>query len=164
MELRKRIDLRYVFIGVYILAFLVYIIYGLRPIDAVHSEGISGSIEIPAIGLSSGVTRIELEGNKLPTPEKIVGSYSSNPNNTLLIGHEATIFKDLKNVELGDKVVYDDSTYKVNDIRIIEKDQINMRDVLAEKDETTLSIMTCAGTSLGGGDATHRLIVTAVQE
>ena len=39
-----------------------------------------------------------------------------------------------------------------------------MDEVLAPTEQNTLVIMTCAGEDLGGGDATHRLIVTAVEK
>ncbi len=45
-----------------------------------------------------------------------------------------------------------------------EKSMISMSELLKADDKETIVIMTCAGESLENGDATHRLIVTAVAE
>ena len=45
----------------------------------------------------------------------------------------------------------------------IEKDAIDMNELLAPEDKETLVIMTCAGTLLGDGDATHRILITATK-
>lgn len=161
MELKRRISLKYIFIGAYILAFLAFLVYGLQPAEAAQSEQISGKLEIPSIGLVSDVTTLELQEGRLVTPDSIVGSFSNHENKILLIGHSTTVFQNLKDINLGDTISFNGSNYQVVDIQILEKQVVNMHDILAGEDEETLTIMTCAGDLLDGGDATHRLIVEA---
>ena len=161
MELRRRLNPKYVFIGLYILAFLVYVIYGLQPADAVDSYDVSGNIYIPSIGLNSDVTTISLEHGELRTPDTIVGSYSRNPNKTLLIGHASTVFENLHDIRLGDKVSFNGEEYTVKSINLSVKEDIDMLELLSNSSKDTIVLMTCAGDTLEGGDATFRLIVTA---
>ncbi|MBR3246485.1 class F sortase [Candidatus Saccharibacteria bacterium] len=161
MELRRRLNPKYVFIGLYILAFLVYVIYGLQPADAVDSYDVSGNIRIPSIGLNSDVTTIGLEHGELRTPDTIVGSYSRNPNKTLLIGHASTVFENLHDIRLGDKVGFNGEEYTVKSINLSVKEDIDMLELLSNSPKDTIVLMTCAGDTLEGGDATFRLIVTA---
>ena len=163
MELRKRhLNARRIFVSLYVLAFAIYIIVGLQPAEAKNYE-VSAELEIPSIGLTADVTRLALNENKLDTPETIVGSYTQTENKTLLIGHSSTVFENLHNVSLRDKINYNDKTYKIVGIHKLEKSEVNMDQLLKRADKDTLVIMTCAGELLDGGDATHRLIVTAVR-
>lgn len=161
MELRRRLDFRYVFVGIYIVLFLVYVIVGLRPVQAVN-PAVTGDLVIPSIGLESNVGALSLKEHRLETPDTIVGSYTRADNKTLLIGHSTTVFQNLDNVKVGDEVVYNEKRYIVTEIVILAKDEISMGSILKSEDDDTLVIMTCAGELLGGGEATHRLIVTAV--
>ena len=161
MELKKRLNPRIVFAFIYFVAFFGYIIYGLQPAEAVDSLPIDGSLSIPSIGLVSDVTNLEKTNEGLLTPDSIVGSYSENNNNTLLIGHSTGVFRDLHNVKIGDVINYDDLDYTVSKLVYIKKDAISMKELLASSDKKTLVIMTCAGELLEGGDATHRLIIFA---
>ena len=160
MELKKRIDTRLVFAAVYFVLFAVYIVVGLQPAEAVNLE-VSSRLNIPSIGLSSDVTSLTLSGTKLDTPDTIVGSYSESANKTLLIGHSSTVFYDLQNTKIGDVVNYGDKTYRIVKARLAVKDVIDMNELLAPAEKDTIVIMTCAGQDLGGGDASHRLIITA---
>lgn len=164
MELKRRINPKYIFIGIYFLAFVVFLIYGLKPAEAAQSLEISNQLKIPSIELVSDVTDLELENQKLSTPDKIVGSFSYHDNKTLLIGHSTTVFQDLNNVEIGDEIIYGDSSYRVSGIQTEQKENIKMQDILKAEREDTIVIMTCAGELLENGDATHRLIVTATKE
>ncbi len=161
MELKQRLNPKYVFIGLYILAFLAYVIYGLQPADAAESYDVSGNIRIPSIGLDSDVTTIGLDYGELHTPDTIVGSYTRNHNKTLLIGHAGTVFENLHNTRLGDKIYLDGEEYTIDSINLSVKEDIDMLELLSESPEKTLVLMTCAGNMLEGGDATFRLIVTA---
>ena len=162
MELRKRLDSRIVFVVIYFSAFLAYIIYGLQPAGAID-YAISSTLSIPKIGLYSDVTTLELEGRELKTPDSIVGSFSNQPNKTLLIGHSTTVFQRLNELDLFDSIKYGDSDYQVVKISLMPKSKIIMRDLLKEADKDTLVLMTCTGTLLDNHDATHRLIITAVK-
>ena len=46
-------------------------------------------------------------------------------------------------------------------IKVLEKANVDMSKILASTEKQTLEIMTCIGDLLDGGDATHRLIITA---
>ena len=46
----------------------------------------------------------------------------------------------------------------------LEKAAVDMSGILAKASRQTIVVMTCAGQDLGGGDATHRLLVTAIQK
>lgn len=160
MELRKRLDSKNVFVVLYVLAFFIYIIYGLQPAEAVQNET-TGELNIPGIGLVSNVTDAQLKNNELEVPDLIVGSFSNHTNKTLLIGHSTTVFSDLNKVQLRDSIIYNGKKYTVKMIDIMEKSKISMRTLLDASAEDTIVIMTCAGKLLDNGDATHRLIITA---
>ena len=163
MELKKHLDLRYIFVGLYVLLFAIYIIVGLQPAEAAHYD-VSANLAIPSIGLDSDVTSLTLNDNRLDTPDTIVGSYSQAENKTLLIGHSTTIFENLKTIMMGDEIMYDGKTYDVVERYVAAKKDISMDELLSEGSRDTIVLMTCAGTLLDGGDATHRLIVVAMQD
>lgn len=163
MELRKRLDSRIVFVVIYFSALLAYIIYGLQPAGAIDYV-VSSTLSIPKIDLYSDVTNLELKNRELKTPESIVGSFSNQPNKTLLIGHSTTVFQRLNELDLFDSIKYGDSDYQVVKISLMPKPKIIMRDLLKKADKDTLVLMTCAGTLLDNHDATHRLIITAVKQ
>ena len=162
MELKKRLDLRAVLAVLYVTAFLAYVIFGLQPAEAAQSYEVSAELNIPSIGLVSDVTTLELENRELKTPDEIVGSFSRSKNKTLLIGHSSTIFQNLNQIRLNDEIFYNNNKYIVKKITIAEKAAVDMSELLMRADQDTLVIMTCAGANLGNGDATHRLLVTAV--
>ena len=74
MELKQRLDPRIIFTGLYVILFLVYLVIGLQPADAVQYL-ISGNLTVPSIGLSSDIAKIELENGSLNTPNSIIGEY-----------------------------------------------------------------------------------------
>lgn len=162
MELRHRLDPRKIFVGLYIMAFAAYIIIGLQPADAANYN-VTGQLSIPSINLTSDVTEINLHDHKLDTPDTIVGSYSNTKHKTLLIGHSTTIFTELDQVHLKDQIIYNNQAYRVTSIDMIRKQTVNMSEILSETNQDTIVIMTCAGQLLGGGDATHRLMLTAIR-
>ena len=163
MELKRHLDLRYIFVGVYVLFFLIYIVLGLQPAEAAVSYEVSANLSIPSIGLNSDVTSLSLRDGHLDTPDTIVGSFSRAKNKTLLIGHSTTVFEHLDSVQIGDEIVYNDRVYSVISREIQAKADISMARLLQAADNEMLVLMTCAGELLDGGDATHRLIITAVE-
>ncbi len=163
MELRRRLDLRMVLAGLYVLLLGIYIIVGLQPADATRLD-VAAELSIPAIDLTSDVTNLKLNGTKLDTPATIVGSYSQAKNKTLLIGHSTTVFENLNQVQVGNEIDYGGKKYVVKESEILAKVEIDMNELLAGAETDTLVVMTCAGELLGGGDATHRLIITATIE
>ena len=162
MELKRHLNLRYVFVGLYVLLFVTYIVVGLQPAGATQYE-IAAALSIPNIELESGVTELALHDGRLDTPDTIVGSYSRYNNKVLLIGHSTTVFERLKEVQIGDEITYDNDAYRVVSRYEQVKQDISMHKLLSDEDEKTLVLMTCAGELLGNGDATHRLIITAVR-
>ncbi len=160
MELKKRLSPKVIFVGIYAVAFVAYLIYGLQPAEAAEYE-IATDLSVPAIGLTSGVTELKLNNHELDTPDTIVGSFSRAENKTLLIGHSSTALNGLEAIKLKDEIIYNDKVYKVDSIQRLLKEHINMDELLKGSNKDTIVIMTCAGTDLGEGDATHRLIVTA---
>ncbi len=161
MELKKRLNPRIVFVVLYFVAFLAYIIYGLKPAEASEAYVVDNTLNIPSIGLNADVTNLQIEDGELKTPDTIVGSYSKNINKTLLIGHSTGIFQDLVDVKVGDVIYYSGQKYEIDKYIYIEKNAIDMNELLSASKKDTLVIMTCAGTLLDGGDATHRIILFA---
>ena len=162
MELKQHRNPKGIFVGLYILAVAVYIAIGLQPAEATNYQ-ISGRLAIPSISLISDVTKLELDHGNLATPDTIVGSYTQARNKTLLIGHSTTVFEGLDATNLGDVINYGSKNYQIVAKDVFKKSDINMDELLAESEYDTLVIMTCAGQLLDGGDATHRLILTAVE-
>ena len=163
MKLRQRLGARKVFVGLYVLAFAVYLIVGLQPAEATRAA-VSAELSIPEIGLVSDVATLTLGDNGLETPDKIVGSYSRAKNKTLLIGHSTAAFRDLNQVELDDIVKYDNKNYRVVTIDKVPKTDVDMQELLASAEKDTIVMMTCAGEMFDNNDATHRLIITAASE
>lgn len=163
MELKKRCNPKNIFIGLYIIAFLIYIIFGLQPAEAANYE-ISAQLNIPAIGLTSGVTSLTLDNDGLETPNTIVGSFSNAENKVLLIGHSSSVFQNLNQVKLGERIEYNGKNYRIIKKETAIKSLVKMSEVLELEDKDTLVLMTCAGQMLEGSDATHRLMVTAITE
>ena len=138
----------------------IYLAIGLQPAWA-EKYDIATELEIPSIGLKSDVTTVHPVDAKLETPNSIVGRYSSHKNKTFLYGHASGVFRDLDKLEIGALIYYDELYYEVVDAIVMERDKIEMGYLLDAAEVDTLVIMTCAGESLGGGEATHRLILTA---
>ncbi len=162
MRLRRRhFDIRSAFVLITICVTTVYFVVGLSPVRATDYD-VATTLEIPSIELNSDVTKLSLTDDGLKTPDTIVGSYTRGNNNTLLIGHSTTVFEDLDKVKLGESIIYNEKTYKVVEISLSRKEDIVMSEIIRGQKEDTLMLMTCAGTLLDGGDATHRLIIRAV--
>ena len=77
------------------------------------------------------------------------------------MGHKNTIFNGLENIAPGDLIEFSGERYRVAEIEVAAKEEINMAEILADEAEKTLILMTCAGEALGGDDYSHRLIVAA---
>ena len=160
MELKRRLDFKKIFLGLYVALFAIYIIIGLQPVGAAEYK-ITGQLNIPGIGLVTDVADLDIVNHALETPDTIAGSYSSQLNKTLVIGHSTTVFQGLDKVNLRDDIIYNNKHYAVSSIDYLQKSEISMNKLLEASDVDTLVIMTCAGQLLEGGDATHRLILTA---
>lgn len=124
-----------------------------------------GTLSIPSIALSTAVQPLHLTTeHTLDTPDTIAGSYAPYTNKTLLIGHSSTVFQALPEVRIGDSIIYNNKAYHIIRREVATKENINMyRLIKAEKDDL-LVLMTCAGQPLGQRDATHRLLITAIED
>ena len=158
--MRRRFNKRRIILTSYFVSFAIFMSVGLSPVFATKYE-ISGKLTIPAINLDTEVTNIELENNRLETPDSIVGSFASAHNKIFLVGHASTVFQNLYKAQIGDVIEYNEAKYVVKNTTVMAKSEISMKDLLKASDIETLVIMTCSGEDLGGGDATHRLIITA---
>ena len=161
MELKKHLDYRIAFLLIYFVGFLGYLAYALSPAEA-SSLPVDSHLIIPSIGLVTDVTRVELDDGYLPTPDMIVGSYTANNNKLFLFGHSSTVFKYLKDVQIGDTLLYGDEVFKVTSYDILKKSDVDMTKLLSGSDRGAVVLMTCAGENYGNGDSSHRLIVNAV--
>ncbi len=119
------------------------------------------SLSISSIGLSVPVEPLELKDRQLNVPDMIVGSYGPNINKTLLVGHSSTVFEELDQLRVDQEINYNDSVYRVTEIKVLRKEEISMTEILSGASVDTIILMTCAGDSLPNQDATHRLIITA---
>ncbi len=161
MELKKSFSRRKLLAIIYVVFAFCYFVFGLQSARA-FSYHTSAELRIPAIGLVSDVTTLALDNHTLNTPDEIVGSFSKTKNNTLLVGHSTTVFKNLSEVKIGDNVFYDNKEYLVISATTYPKEEINMNRLLAYTDSEAIKIMTCSGEIFYNGDASHRLIITAV--
>ena len=161
MELRKSFDLRVFFGKLYVILMVAFLAIGFMPAEAATEYDVIGKLEIPTIGLTTEVAKLELENSELKTPKDIAGSFSKNENKTLIIGHASTVFDELGDVLVGDHILYGEKEYIIVKKEIALKEEIRMSRILKGEDVDTLVIMTCAGEDLGVGDATHRLMLTA---
>lgn len=154
-------QIRLATLGFFALALPAYLFYGLQPATEVGAATYP-RLEIAAVGLEMPVEPLELTtDNQLIAPAAVPGSYATNEQTTLLIGHSTTAFSVLDEVALGDEIAYDSETYTVVDITTVAKSEVDMRELLAAKTSRTLVLMTCAGEYLGGQDYSERLIITA---
>ena len=156
----KSCDFRTIFVGIYLILFGAYLVIGAEPARANHYE-ISATLSAPSINLNSAVTTLSLNNGHLDTPDYIAGSFQNSANKTLIIGHSTTVFQNLDAIQAGDAIIYNDTVFRVASTSIVAKSDINMKKLLQGSSTETIVLMTCAGTDLGHGDATHRLLVTA---
>ena len=160
MRVKKHFNPRVFWITVYFSCFVAFLIIGFAPVEA-SSYRITAKLEIPSISLVSDVARLDLNNRELNVPTDIVGSYNSEQNKILLVGHSSSIFDDLDNVWIGDEIIYNQEIYHVTNYRIYKKENVDMNALLSSESRKTLILMTCIGTSLPNNDATHRLVITA---
>lgn len=147
--------------GFFLIMLPIYLYIGFQP--SISTQALSyPELNIASIKLSTPVEPLQLTNRQLIAPSTIAGTYSSNPHKTLIIGHAATVFKSLHQVEIDDIFTYDGQPYRIIESKISEKSTISMEEILSPAATDTIIIMTCAGDPLPGQDATHRLIITAI--
>lgn len=148
--------------GFFLIMVPVFFYIGFQP--ASTTEALSyETLTINSIKLEAPVAPLQLEDHQLTAPAKIAGAYSQNPHRELIIGHSSTVFRNLEQVTIGTEIIYGEKTYIVTQVETLPKSEISMQSILATSETDTIVIMTCAGDPLPGQDATHRLIITAVE-
>lgn len=160
MKARWTFDFRVVMAIICAAVFTFCLFKYFEPAEAIQYN-ITGKLDIPSVGLDIDVANISLTNGKLETPKYIVGSYSRHKNSTLLIGHSNTAFSSLTETKNGDQISYNGNIYNIYKAQIIKKSSIDMKELLSEKEEDTLILMTCFGEMYSDGDASHRLIIFA---
>jgi sortase (surface protein transpeptidase) len=138
----------------------VFYFFKPKEADAMSEE----RLFIPSIGMIARVKNIEREGSKLVPPDLEAGAYHPAIHKTVLLGHSTSIFNTLKNVEMDDRITFDNKDYTITRIEIVEKTAVNMEEVVSETEKNTIVLMTCYGEPLGEQDYTHRFIVTAEED
>lgn len=120
-----------------------------------------GKIEIKRLGINSVI----YQGDDDDILTKGVGhSFASlipgEGGNCILAGHRDTVFRPLKGIKVGDEVIiktfYGTYKYRVNKIRIVEKDDTT---VIVPSDKEMLTIYTCYPFNYIGA-APKRFVVT----
>lgn len=160
------------YVGIFLIYFVAgfaFLAIGLQPVKsaeavyATEAESAEEYLEIPAISLSTPVKISTLTGSDLSVPEQIAASYSMHDNKYFIFGHSSSVFKDIKNLQIGNQIIYQGQSYKVSLVEEKAKANVNMEDILASADIPTIILMTCSGEKIEGtnGDHTHRIIVTA---
>lgn len=162
MQIKKHFS--HIFITILCMVFLAgFLYFGMQP-QTVEANS-SLILEAPTINLTSPIRVIELNDDyTLTSPDRITGLYKAATNNTFLIGHSTTIFSNLKNLKIGDRLTLDNKNYVIKTYKIQKKSEISMSKVLEAKLTPTLTLMTCHGEKISGHDYTERVIITAELE
>jgi sortase A len=104
-----------------------------------------GMLSIPKLGVSIPI----YHGTEKQQLRKGIGHYPKSalpgePNNMVLSGHRDTVFRQLGQIGVGDKLVVETTMkqfiYRVKKVRIVDE---NNRTVLVEKPRPTLTVTTC---------------------
>lgn len=140
-----------------------------------ESQGEPWWVYIPSIDLSTSVkgVGIDVKGNMdVPSGRTMeVGWYKygavPGANGTAVLdAHNTAAFQDLYMVKEGDEIdVYltngEVRKFVVGKAHTYSMTSLSPLTLFAPSDGTDLNLITCAGTLLGNGEATHRLIVSA---
>lgn len=154
---------------IYFVAGFAFLAIGLQPVKnadsvyAAESETAEETLSIPSISLSTPVKISTLTGRDLSVPEQIAGSYSTNKNKSFIFGHSSTVFKNLKDLKVGDKIIYQNQKFIISQVSEKPKENIDMEEILQPEDTPTIVLMTCSGDRIEetSNDYTHRIIITA---
>lgn len=123
-----------------------------------------GVIEIPRLGIDALIR----EGTETRTLRRSVGhvpgtAIPGSPGNAVLAAHRDTLFRGLRHVERGDRILIrrrgdpDPVTYEVTSIRIVGPDSV---EVMAPNDSAVLTLITCYPFEFVG-HADRRFVVRA---
>lgn len=116
----------------------------LYPVYPVEGDNI-GSLTIPALNQKLVI----LQGTGVKELKKGVGHFAQSvlpgeEDNCVLSGHRETVFSQLGNLKIGDRLIVATSagtfTYKVNSTRIVHEDD---KTVIVPTDNAVLTLTTC---------------------
>jgi len=134
------------------------LLYPVRPVDGDNI----GSLTIPLLRLKLPI----FEGTNENDLKRGIGHFSQSvlpgeDNNSVLSGHRDTVFSQLGNLKIGDKLIVKTSagtfTYVINHIRIVQKDD---KTVIVPTNHAVLTLTTCYPFIFVGA-APERYILTA---
>lgn len=106
---------------------------------------VMGKLIIPSIDLTAPI----VEGTENEQLAKGVGHYSGSVlpgehDNTVLAGHNNTVFSRIGNIQIGDDILIETSagtfTYRITEQKIVNEDD---RTVIVPYDHAALTIVTC---------------------
>jgi sortase A len=129
-----------------------------------EEEEVVGILSIPGIKLETPI----IEGTDPDELEKGVGHYATSAYPTqndqiVLSGHRDTVFRKMKDVQIGDiitlKLPYGEFSYKIKDTKIVDADDRTVIKSTAPNEVLVLS--TCYPFNFVG-NAPERFVVTAV--
>jgi sortase A len=118
---------------------------GTRAPLTVRAGGLVGMLDVPRLQLSTPV----IEGDDDATLKRAVGHLPDTPmpwqpGNSAMAGHRDGLFRPLKDIKVGDEIVFRSSReelrYRVTKTTIVEPDDIS---VLADRGASSLTLITC---------------------
>ncbi|WP_280771392.1 class F sortase [Salipaludibacillus daqingensis] len=148
-----------------------------EPIEPVYGSSSQGiipvTVEIPAIDVKADVTEVGLEDDgamEVPDDGDLVGWFNRGvkpgaTGNAVLAGHVddrsgPAIFFDLKDLEIGDKIIITDEdgtvlTFQVKDREVYPYDDAPISKVFGPSSSRNLNLITCTG-EFDRDQGTHR--------
>jgi sortase A len=130
----------------------------------VRAGGLVGMLDVPRLSLTTPV----IEGDDDTTLKRAVGHLPDTPlpwerGNSALAGHRDGLFRPLKDIKVGDEIVFRTSReiirYRVSDTSIVKPDDLS---VLEDARDRALTLITCYPFYYVG-DAPKRFVVHATR-
>jgi sortase A len=118
----------------------------LQSITHIEQGGLVGMLELPRLGLATPV----ISGDDEATLRRSVGHLPDTPlpwhaGNSALAGHRDTLFRPLKDVAIGDEILFrsvqEDLRYRVTQTLVVEPDDLSVLESRA--DASSLTLITC---------------------
>ena len=131
----------------------------------VRAGGLVGMLDVPRLNLSTPV----VEGDDDGTLQRAVGHLPDTPlpwqeGNSALAGHRDGLFRPLKDIRVGDEIVFrtsrDELRYRVTRTTIVDPDDLS---VLEGSEANELTLITCYPFYFVG-NAPRRFIVRAERD
>jgi sortase A len=179
--MKKFVQTSYIHLSLLILAFVFPPIFGAHAdttyasLPSSYSPETPAFVYIPSISLFSSVLGVGVnEKGNMDVPSGLTNDvgwykYGILPGNTgtaVLDAHNTAAFKFLHLVPEGGDIYILTSKgqmmhFKVTRAETYSMEVLKPQTLFATTDKKQINLITCAGTLLGNGEATHRLIVSA---